>query len=213
VEPVTLKILPLAITMMAGPQIMSAFVLVTTEQPVRVSLAFLFGVAAATTIGVTVARGVAAALDGAVSLGEPSDAGSAGTVIQVVLVGLLVALAVKNYVGRESVEAPKWLGNLLTASPGRALATGLLLILLMPSDILVQLTVGTNLQQNEAPLVDALPFVAATVLVAALPLLGYLAFRRRAQRAMPLVRDWMTSHSWLVNIVVCGIFALLILGG
>ena len=126
------------------------------------------------------------------------------------LVGLLVALAVKNYVGRETVEPPSWLGTLQSADPKKALTTGLLVILLMPSDIIIMLTVGVNLVQNKAGLIAALPFIAATVLVAALPLLLYLLFYRRAQRVMPKVRDWMNTNSWLVNIIVCGVFILII---
>jgi threonine/homoserine/homoserine lactone efflux protein len=123
---------------------------------------------------------------------------------------LLVALAVKNYVGRETVEPPSWLGTLQSADSKKALTTGLLVILLMPSDIIIMLTVGVNLVQNKAGLIAALPFIAATVLVAALPLLLYLLFYRRAQRVMPKVRDWINTNSWLVNIIVCIIFILLI---
>jgi small neutral amino acid transporter SnatA (MarC family) len=43
------QIIPLAITMMAGPQIMTAIIFVTHPTPLRVSLAFLVGVAAAAT--------------------------------------------------------------------------------------------------------------------------------------------------------------------
>jgi RsiW-degrading membrane proteinase PrsW (M82 family) len=73
------------------------------------------------------------------------------------------------------------------------------------------MTVGTNLAQNNASLLAALPFLAATVLVAALPVLFYLLFRSRARQFMPKVRDWMNTHSWLVNIIVCGVFIALIL--
>jgi len=55
-----LQILPLAITMMVGPQIMSAIIFVTTPRAVRVSSAFLLGVAVATTVGVAITRGLAA---------------------------------------------------------------------------------------------------------------------------------------------------------
>jgi hypothetical protein len=85
-----------------------------------------------------------------------------------------------------------------------------LLISLMPSDLIIMMTVGTNLAQNDATFLAALPFLGATVLVAALPVLFYLLFRRRAQQAMPKVRDWMNSNSWLVNIIVCGVFIVLI---
>jgi hypothetical protein len=73
------------------------------------------------------------------------------------------------------------------------------------------LTVGVNLVHNDAGLGAALPFIGATVLVAALPLLLYLLFHRRAQRLMPRVRDWMNANSWLLNVLVCVVFIALIL--
>ena len=201
-----LQILPLAITMMAGPQIMAAIIFVTAPKALRVSVPFLAGVAIATTVGVIITTTIASLL----SLGDPSDSGSSGNIIQYVLVGLLVALAIKNYVGRETAEPPRWLSALQSADVKRAFMTGLLVILLMPSDLIIMLTVGTNLAQNNAGLVAALPFIGATVLVAALPLLFFVLFHRRAQQFMPKVRDWMNTHSWLVNIIVCGVFIALI---
>ena len=169
----------------------------------KLSAAFLAAVAIAATVGVAIFL----ALGNNFSLGDLGDNGSTGHIIQYVLVGLLVLLAVKNYVGRVTVEPPKWLGTLQNAEPATAFKTGLLLISLMPSDLIIMMTVGTNLAQNNASFLAALPFLAATVLVAALPVL----FRGRAQRAMPKVRDWMNTHSWLVNIIVCTIFIALIL--
>jgi hypothetical protein len=208
-----LAILPLAITMMAGPQIMSAIIFVTASKPVTISAGFVAGVAVATTVGVIITTFIAGLLGSGVSLGDSSDAGSTGSIIQYVLVGLLAALAVKNYLGRETVEPPRWLGTLQSADWRLALKTGVLVILLMPSDIIIMLTVGMNLEHNNAGPIAALPFIAATVLVAALPLLLFLLFHRRAQRIMPKVRDWMNSHSWLVNIIVCVVFIVLILFG
>jgi hypothetical protein len=204
-----LQILPLAITMMAGPQIMSAIIFVTASKPVRLSAAFLTGVAISATVGVAIFLILANNL----SLGNPSDNGSTGNIIQYVLVGLLVAASIKSYVRRETVEPPKWLGTLQNAEPRTALKTGLLLIGLMPSDLMIMLTVATNLAQNNVSLLAALPFLAATVLVAALPILFYLLFQSRAQRAMPKVRDWMNTNIWLVNIIVYVIFIVLIVFG
>jgi threonine/homoserine/homoserine lactone efflux protein len=205
-----LNILPLALTMMAGPQIMSAIIFLTASKPVKLSVSFIAGVAVATTVGVAIALAIVSLLGNSISLGNSSENGSTGHIIQYVLVGLLVALAVKNYVRRETVEPPSWLGTLQSADSKKALKTGLLVILLMPSDIIIMLTIGVNLVQNKAGLIAALPFIAGTVLVAALPLLLYLLFYRRAQRVMPKVRDWMNTNSWLVNIIVCGVFILII---
>ena len=190
---------------------MSAIIFVTTPKPVKVSVPFIAAVAIAVTVGVLITRTLAALLGNIVSLGDPSNAGSIGHIIQYLLVGLLIALAVKNYVNRETIEPPRWLGTLMTADWKTALKTGLLLILLFPSDVIVQLTVGINLEHNDLGLVAALPFIAATTLIAALPLLLYLLFRSRAQRLMPQMREWMNTHSWLVNIIACVIFIALIL--
>jgi hypothetical protein len=203
-------ILPLAITMMAGPQIMSAIIFVTSSKPLKVSASFIAGVAIATTVGVAIALAAVSLLGNSVSLGDSSENGSTGHIIQYLLVGALVALAVKNYLGRETAEPPKWLGALQSADSKKALMTGLLVIGLMPSDIIIMLTVAVNLVQSGSGFLAALPFIGATILVAALPLLLFLLFHRRAKGFMPKVRDWMNSTSWMVNIIVCGVFIALI---
>jgi hypothetical protein len=207
---VNTDILPLAITMMAGPQIMSAIVFVSSERAAKKSLAFVLGVLIAATAGVAALRGLLSLLGDNVSLGDPSDSGSGGHIIQYVLIAVLVAAAIKNYVRRETVEPPKWLGKLQEADPSQAFRTGLLVILFMPSDLIVMLTVATNLEHSGESFDAAVPFILLTALIAALPLLGYLIFHRRAVRSMPKLRDWMNANSWLVNIIVCVIFILLI---
>ena len=101
-----IPILPLAVTMMAGPQEMTAIVFVTHPSAVRVSVAFLTGATVAMLLGTTMAYLAADAID----LGDASDKGSTGTIIQYALVALLVALAIWTYRHREHVEPPKWLG-------------------------------------------------------------------------------------------------------
>jgi Sap, sulfolipid-1-addressing protein len=209
---VSLNVLPLAITMMAGPGIMAAIVFVTHERAIAVSVPFVAGVLISTALFTGAALAIAGLVGDQADLGSSDDAGSTGRIIQYALVALLIAAAVRNYLRRDTIEPPKWLGNLLAATPGKAFATGLALIPLMPSDVMIMLTVGFHLEQEGLAYVDALPFVGLTALVAAVPVLAYLLFRRRAERAMPAVREWMNSHSWLVNIIVCVTFIALILG-
>src|SRR6266536_2745946 len=186
-------ILPLAITMMAGPQEMTAIVFVTHPTPVKVSLAFLVGVIVAMVLGTTIYY----LLAGTIDLGDASSNGSSGTIVQLVLAGLLALLAVRTYRHRETIEPPKWLGRMMQASPRKALMTGFLLIFVMPTDIASMVTVAVNLQQNGKSLINALPFWGLTLVVAALPILSYLLFGKRAKTAMPKVRDWMYANSWL----------------
>jgi hypothetical protein len=207
-----LAVIPLAITMNAGPQIMSAIIFVTARKPLKLSAYFLAGVVIALTVGVTITFTLATALGNSISLGDSSEGGSLGNIIQYMLVGLLVFLAIRNYVRRETIEPPRWLGALQNANSRTAFTTGLLLLSVFPSDFIILVTVGVNLAQNNASLLAALPFIVATILIAALPVLTYLLFRRRAQQVMPKVREWMNANSWLVNIIVYVVFIVLILG-
>jgi small neutral amino acid transporter SnatA (MarC family) len=54
-EAMNLQILPLAITMMAGPQIMSAIIFITASKPLKLSASFIAGVAIATRLVTSVA--------------------------------------------------------------------------------------------------------------------------------------------------------------
>ncbi|SDW73263.1 Sap, sulfolipid-1-addressing protein [Amycolatopsis xylanica] len=202
-----LAVLPLAVTMMAGPQLMSALLFITAKRPVAVSLSFLAGVTVAVYTGVTLTAWLATRF----VVGGGHGGGPAKG-IEFVLVALLLGVAGYNWINRKTIEPPNWLGSLMTAGPGKAFTTGLLLIGLFPSDVLVMLTVGAELARTGEPVAAAWPFIAATVLIAALPLLAYLLFRRKAERAMPRVRDWLTGHSWLVTIIVALLFVVLILG-
>jgi hypothetical protein len=207
----SVAVIPLAITMNAGPQIMSAIIFVTATKPLKLSAYFLAGVVIAVTVGLTVTYTLASVLGNSVSLGDSSDSGSLGNIIQYVLVGLLVLLSIRSYLRRETSEPPRWLGAMQNAKPRTAFMAGLLLLSVFPSDFVILVTVGVNLGQNNASLLAAVPFIAATIFIAALPALSYLLFRYRAARAMPKVRDWMNTNSWLVNIIVYVIFIVLIL--
>jgi hypothetical protein len=207
----SLAVIPLAITMNAGPQIMSALIFVTASKPIKLSAYFLTGVVIAVTVGVTVTFGLATVFGNSVSLGDSSDSGSVGNIIQYALVGLLVVLSIRSYLTRATSEPPRWLGAMQNAGPRTAFLAGLLLLSIFPSDFVILVTVGMNLVQNNASLLGAVPFIVATIFIAALPVLSYLLFHRRAEVAMPKVRDWMNTHSWLVNIIVYVVFILLIL--
>ena len=207
----SLSVLPLAITMNAGPQIMSALIFVTASKPIKLSAYFLTGVVIAVSVGVTVTYGLASVFGNSISLGDSSDAKSVGNIIQYLLVGLLVFASIRSYLTRATSEPPRWLGAMQNAKPQQAFLAGLLLLSIFPSDFVVLMTVGVNLAQHNSSLLSGLPFVIATILIAASPLLAYLLFRRRAEVLMPKVRDWMNTNSWLVNIIVYIVFILLIL--
>src|SRR5215210_5629040 len=103
-ETMSLSVIPLAITMNAGPQIMSAIIFVTAPKALRLSAYFLAGVVIAVTVGVTITYTLATVLGNSISLGDPSSSGSLGNIIQYLLVGLLIILSIRSYLGRETSE-------------------------------------------------------------------------------------------------------------
>ena len=72
----SLAVIPLAITMNAGPQIMSAIIFVTAPKALKLSAYFLAGVVIAVSVGVTITYTLATVLGNSVSLGDSSDSGS-----------------------------------------------------------------------------------------------------------------------------------------
>lgn len=193
------KLLPMAIVMVAGPQILSAIFLATTENWRRNSIAYVTGAALSITLFVTIAFFL---IDGATS-GGPSD-----TVYIIVLV-LLAAAAINVYRTRETSEPPKWMGKLQSATPRFSFRLGFLLLGIFPTDILTSFAVGSYLSNEGDPWWHLLPFLGLTLLFLALPALVLLAFGERAQGFLPKARDWMNTNSWVVNEIVIGLFIVL----
>jgi Sap, sulfolipid-1-addressing protein len=202
-----LTVLPLAIVMSAGPQIVTAVFLATSRDARRNSLAFLGSVAAATTIGVTIFYLVGSRVSGDTS----EDSGR--NWLDYVIVALLVFMAVRVFMQRKHTKPPKWMGRLETADPRFSAKIGLLLYLLMPTDIISMATVGAFLARQGAPWVHSLPFIGLTVLIAGLPLIALLLMGRRAETVLPNVRSWMNANSWIVSEAVILFFLAMALFG
>jgi Sap, sulfolipid-1-addressing protein len=198
-----LTVLPMAVVMSAGPQIVTATFFATSRNGKVNSFAFLGGVAAATTIGVTIFF----LLGG--GFGDNSDSGK--TELDWVIIALLVLLIVWTFIKRKEREPPKWMGRLQDANARFAVTIGFLLYALMPTDLISMATVGGYLARQEEPWWHSLGFVVLTVLIAGLPLTSLLLMGRRAETILPAVRDWMNENSWIVNEAVLCFFLVMAL--
>jgi cytochrome c biogenesis protein CcdA len=186
-----LTVLPMAVVMSAGPQIVTATFLATSRNATRNSLAFLAGVAVATTIGVTVFFLLGGGIAGKQEDGKDW--------LDWVIIGLLVLLVIRVFLKRKESEPPKWMGRLERADPGFAARIGFLLYLLMPTDLISMATVGAYLARQGEPWSHSLGFVILTVLIAGLPFTVLLVMGRRAESVLPRIRDWLNANSWIVN--------------
>ena len=127
------KILPMAFVMIAGPQILTAIVLATTEGWRRNSAAYLAGAALSITAIVTIAYFVGSGV---------RDAGASDDTLDIVVLVLLVAAGVYKFLTRKTAEPPKWMGKLQTADPKLSFKLGFLLLGVFPTDILTAWAVG-----------------------------------------------------------------------
>ncbi|MGB7588578.1 MAG: GAP family protein [Solirubrobacterales bacterium] len=202
------SVLPLAFVMIAGPQIISAFFFATSDSWKRTSAAYVLGASVSITAVVTVAYLLA---KGITSTGEEGESGP--STIDYVIVGLLVLAMVNQFRGRRKAEPPKWMGKLQGATPKLALTLGFLLLGFFPSDLVTSVTVGGHLANHGNPWVDAVPFIAFTLLLLALPALFVALLGQRAQTQLPKARDWMNDNSWIVSEIVIVFFIAIILAG
>jgi hypothetical protein len=191
-----LQILPLALIMVMGPQILTAIFLVTSREPVKNSGAMLVGVVLAASLSVLIWFGLVDLIGI-----DPKEGGSP-TTADYIVAGLLAVLALNIFRTRGTAETPKWMSALQEAEPKRAFTLGFLLIFLMPTDIIAVISTVNFLHDNSLDALDGWPLVAATTALMALPIAGYLLLGHRAREAMPRIRDWLTTNSWLVNLVV-----------
>lgn len=202
-------ILPLAIAMMAGPQIISAVILITSKKAEKSSLAFIAAILLMTTVG-TLVLFIVFQILGIDSLAGDDQQRPVAAVIETALIGILFFLAIRTYINRTEIKTPKWMESLQEAEPINAFKLGMTLILIMPTDVIIMTTVAIHLVSKDASFLDALPFILTTALIAALPLIIYTIFRDSAAKLMPEIRQWMNDYSWLVQLFVYVIFILLI---
>lgn len=198
-----LTVLPMAVVMSAGPQIVTATFLATSQNPRRNSLAFLTAVGVATTIGVTIFF-----LLGSGLAGEQDDGKSW---LDWLIVALLVFLVIWVFLKRNEAEPPKWMGRLERADARFAAKIGFLLYMAMPTDLISMASVGAYLARQGEPWWHCLGFVILTVAVAGMPLMALLLMGQRAERTLPKIRQWMNDNSWIVNEAVLLFFLVMAL--
>jgi Sap, sulfolipid-1-addressing protein len=203
-----LKILPLAFVMVAGPQIITAFLFATGENWRQISIAYVLGAA----LSISLVMGAAYLLTK--GAGEGGEAGGSGLApVDYVVLALLIFAAVRNFRKRNESEPPKWMGRMQSATPKPAFVLGFLLLGFFPSDLVTSISVGGFLSSHGDPYWQGLVFVALTMLLLAAPALLVATMGSRAQALLPKVRGWMDQNSWIISEVVIVFFIVIILTG
>ena len=106
-----LQILPLALIMVMGPQILTAIFLVTSHEPVKNSVAMLVGVLARGDAQHPIWFGLYDVLN------VKPRSGSGPSTADYVVAGLLALAGIHTFLGRHHASVPKWMTR---PSEGRA---------------------------------------------------------------------------------------------
>jgi len=190
--------LPLAIVMIAGPQIISAIFFATSEKWKGDSANFVAGAAISITVIYTAAYFI---FKGAKQGGGSHDSSTAH-VIDIVILALLLFAMVYTFRRRKTSEPPKWMSKLQTASLRLSFNLGLLLLGVFPTDIATSISVGARFANQGEPWLAGVPFILLVLLLLGLPALLVLVLGKKAEAFLPKLRDWMNDNSWIVSEVV-----------
>ncbi|TYA56691.1 GAP family protein [Formosa maritima] len=198
--------IPLALTVMLGPQILVPMLLITRKDPIKSSLAYILSVTATIVLTTYIYYFViyTTHFHELSSHGEP--------IIKYVLACILFFVLIKTVVKRKKItHPPKWMKNVTDASLKKIALIGFMLIAFMPGDIAMEFTVGSLLNTNSHTLVQAIPFFCMVSFIASIPLLIYLSFGKKGNQLMTQLNSWLNTHGYVINIITLSIFIYLIL--
>jgi threonine/homoserine/homoserine lactone efflux protein len=159
----------------------------------------------------------------AASAGDASEGGEPATwvdVVKLVLGGLLVLLAVKQWRGRprEGDEAvlPKWMQAIDTFAPGKALGMGALLSGVNPKNLILTLGAAAAIAQTGIDTgqqaVALAVFIVIGTLGPGLPVAIYFALGARAEQVLDELKRWMAGHNAAIMAVLCLVIGSKLIG-
>jgi len=200
------SIIPLAITVMLGPQILVAMLLIARKGPVKSSLAYIISVSA-TIVLTTLLYYYIITVTGmhkATASGKP--------IFKYILAAILFLLIIRTFFNRKKMtKTPRWITGIATASIGKIMVIGFLLIAIMPGDIACAFSVAGFIKSNHSNFLIALPFFAVVASIASLPLAVYLIAGKKGQPYIDKADNWLNTHGYLLNIIVLSVFIVMLL--
>ncbi len=210
---VFLQILPLAIAAIAPTMIGLVVLFLSDDRGLVKALAFILG------------KYLVYVIWGVVSLelaGHISSTSSGGTsafseVIFLIFGLLLLILAVRNFFGEDDPDAPppKFMSILDKMGPVKLFGVGVVLSLMQFRFIALVLVGATVIAEARLSttqnLISVLWLALLMVWPMLIPVVVFLVLGERREAAMKSMRTWLTRHKRMINVVVLGVFGILLL--
>ena len=210
-------VLPYGVVVALSPIPIIAVILMLFSQKARSnSLGFLVG----WFLGVTV---VAVLVTYVFNPAEQATGGESSPLANLVhlLLGLLLFWAAyRNWQKRpqpgQTPAMPKWMEQVDTLTPGKALAMGALLSGVNPKNLAMSVAAGVAIAGGELSSSQTLVALAAYVLVAcstvAAPVLLFLIYGDKASQTLQSWKAWLTLNNSTVMMVLCLVFGFSLIG-
>jgi Sap, sulfolipid-1-addressing protein len=210
---VFLQILPLALAAIAPTMIGLVVLFLSDDRGLVKALAFILG------------KYIVYVLWGVVSLelaGHISSTSLGGTstfseVIFLIFGLLLLILAMRSFFGEDDPDAPppKFMTILDKMGPLKLFGVGLVLSLMQFRFIALVLVGAAVIEGARLSTTENLisVFVLALLMVwpMLIPVVVFLVLGERREAAMKSMRTWLTRHKRMINVVVLGVFGILLL--
>ena len=211
------EILPLAIGVAISPiPIIAAILMLLSPKAKSTSVAFLIG----WVVGIVVAIVVFTLVSSVLPQGDADAPSPIAGVIKIVLGGLLLLVAARQWRGRpaegEEAALPKWMSAIDSMTPGKGLGLGFLLASVNPKNLLLAASAGlivgsAQLTWSEISVVVVVFTVLAgcTVLI---PVVAYLIASERMREPLEGLRAWLVGNNATIMAVLLLVIGVSMIG-
>ncbi len=207
-----IEVLPYAIGVFASPlPVIIAIVMLFTPRPLPTSVTYVVtwiaGLAAVTVVLTLLASRLP---------GGQGDGGW-GAWLRLVLGVVLIAAAVRMWLGRSRESTPAWLSALIDAGPREAVRYGLLMSAANPKELLMAVAAALVVGGSDVGPATAAVVIAVFILVGAAsvaaPLAVFVLGGKSALETLTRAREWLQRNSVVVAAVVLGAIGVILLVG
>jgi hypothetical protein len=171
-------------------------------------------------VGVGGAVALFALLAGLLQTQDSGEASLVAALIYLVVGALLVALSLRQWRGRpargDRAELPKWMAEVDSITPSKALLLGLLLSAVVPKNLLLAISAGVivgqaGLSVGEASIVIVVFTVIATSTLA-VPVVAHLVAPARMRGPFERLREWLVENNVTIMVLLLLVIGVVMIG-
>lgn len=210
-------ILPLALGVAISPiPIIAAILMLLSPMAKGTSVGFLVG----WVLGIIVAVTVFSLLSSIIPEQDPDASKPVSGVIKLVLGGLLLLLAARQWRSRpkagEEPALPKWMAAIDEMNAGRGLLLGFVLAAVNPKNLLLGAAAGVSIGTGGLTVGEATIVIAVFTLIAAssvaIPVIAYLVASARMAGPLEALRGWLVHNNATVMAVLLLVIGVAVIG-